>query len=174
MSNNTVETVIGAVVVAIAALFFAYAYNTSGAAEGRGGYRINAEFDNIEGVNPGTDVRMAGIKIGTVVEQTLNPDNYQAHVTMSIDPKVSITEDTTAKITSEGLLGSKFVSLEPGGSDVKLKDGDTISYTQGAIDIWTLIGKAMFEKTGGQSGEQVPPSGEPPSSNQKPPPEPQQ
>jgi phospholipid/cholesterol/gamma-HCH transport system substrate-binding protein len=147
MNNTTVETIIGAAVVAVAGLFFAYAYNASGAAEGRGGYRLIAEFDNIEGVNTGTDVRLAGIKIGTVVDQKLNPENYQAVVTMSLDPQVSISEDTTAKITSEGLLGAKFVSLEPGGSDVKLKDGDMLSYTQGAIDIWTLIGKAMFDKT---------------------------
>ena len=151
MNNSTVETIIGAAVVAVAGLFFAYAYNASGAAEGRGGYRVIAEFDNIEGVNTGTDVRMAGIKIGTVVEQTLNPESYQAVVTMSIDPKVQISEDSTAKITSEGLLGAKFVALEPGGSDTKLKDGDVLSYTQGAIDIWTLISKSMFDKTNAEA-----------------------
>ncbi len=162
MNNSTVETIIGAAVVAVAGLFFAYAYNASGAAEGRGGYKVIAEFDNIEGVNTGTDVRMAGIKIGTVVEETLNPENYQAVVTMSIDPKVQISEDATAKITSEGLLGAKFVSLEPGGSDTKLKDGDMLSYTQGAIDIWTLISKSMFDKPAAEGPASQPPGDAPP------------
>jgi phospholipid/cholesterol/gamma-HCH transport system substrate-binding protein len=159
MNNSTVETIIGAAVVAVAGLFFVYAYNASGASEGRGGYRIVAEFDNIEGVNTGTDVRLAGIKVGTVVDQRLNPENYQAQVTMSLDPQVSISDDTTAKITSEGLLGAKFVALEPGGSDVKLKDGDVLSYTQGAIDIWTLISKSMFDRSNNETQPQ-PPAGE--------------
>jgi phospholipid/cholesterol/gamma-HCH transport system substrate-binding protein len=157
MNNSTVETIIGAVVVVIAGAFFLYAYNASNASEGRGGYRLTAEFDNIEGINTGTDVRLAGIKVGTVVGQSLNPENYQAVVTMAIDPAVQISEDTTAKVTAEGLLGGKFVSLEPGGSDVKLKDGDVISYTQGAIDIWSLLSKAMFEKPASQAGQAEPP-----------------
>ncbi len=160
MNNSTVETIIGAAVVAIAGIFFFYAYNASGAAEGNSGYRLSAEFDNIEGVNTGTDVRLAGIKVGTVVNETLNPENYQAVVTMVIDPKVQISDDTTAKITSEGLLGAKFVSLEPGGSETKLKDGDTLSYTQGAVDLWSLISKAMFDKGNSQPGEK---SSEPPA-----------
>ena len=146
MSNSTVETLIGAAVIAIAALFFGYAYMSSGAAEGRGGYRLLAEFDNIEGINVGTDVRLAGIKIGTVTDQSLNFDSYQAVVTMTVDPKVQLSDDSTAKVTSEGLLGGKFIALEPGGSDIKLKDGDKMNYTQGSIDLWSLISKAMFDK----------------------------
>lgn len=146
MNNTTVETLIGAAVIAIAVAFFGYAYASSGAGEGAGGYRLIAEFDNVEGVNRGTDVRLAGIKIGTVSDQSLNFENYQAVVTMTIDPKVQLSEDSTAKVTSEGLLGGKFIALEPGGSDAKLKNGDRMSYTQGAIDMWSLISKAMFDK----------------------------
>ena len=149
MKNATVETAIGALVILIAAGFFAFAYTTSGKGTTTGGYVLKAEFDNIAGVNTGTDVRLAGIKVGTVVSQTLNPENYQAVVTMSIDPKLKLTDDTTAKITSEGLLGSNFVALDPGGSDVLLADGGEITNTQGAVDIWTLISKAMFEGKGG-------------------------
>lgn len=152
MKNNTVETAIGALVILIAAGFFVFAYSTSGAGTASGGYRLKAEFDNIAGVNTGTDVRLAGIKIGTVVSQTLNPDNYQAVITMTIDPKVKLTDDTTAKITSEGLLGSNFVALDPGGSETLLADGGEITNTQGAVDIWSLISKAMFEGKGGGGG----------------------
>jgi len=146
MNNTTVETLIGAAVIAIAAVFFGYAYVAAGAGEGRSGYKLLAEFDNIEGINVGTDVRLAGIKIGTVTDQELNFDSYQAVVTMTVDPKVSLSDDSTAKVTSEGLLGGKFIALEPGGSDTKLKDGDKMTYTQGAIDLWSLISKAMFDK----------------------------
>jgi phospholipid/cholesterol/gamma-HCH transport system substrate-binding protein len=157
MHNNTVETLIGAAVVVIAGAFFFYAYNASGAGEGRGGYHITAEFDNIEGVNTGTDVRMAGIKIGTVVDQKLNPENYQAVVTMVIDPGIQISEDASAKITAEGLLGAKFVALEPGGSETKLSEGGVLSYTQGAVDLWALISKAMFDKPSEQPPQPAPP-----------------
>jgi len=153
MNNSTVETLIGAVVIAIAIGFLTFAYNTSGMGQKSSGYVISAEFDNVEGVNVGSDIRMAGIKIGTVTAQSLNPNNYQALVSMSIDPKVKLTDDTSAKVTSEGLLGSKFISLEPGGSDVTLANGGVITYTQGAVDIWSLISQAMFDKSGAKAPE---------------------
>jgi phospholipid/cholesterol/gamma-HCH transport system substrate-binding protein len=157
MNTSTVETLIGGAVIAVAALFFGYAYNTSGAGDQHGGYSLTAEFDNVEGVNVGTDVRMAGIKIGTVTAQALNPENFQAVVTMSIDPFVKLKEDTTAKVTAEGLLGSKFIALDAGGSDTILTDGGVITSTQGAVDIWSLISQAMFDKTGAKDPAQPAP-----------------
>ena len=154
MKNTTVETAIGALVILIAAGFFAFAYSTSGKGSTTGGYTLKAEFDNIAGVNTGTDVRLAGIKVGTVVSQTLNPDNYQAVVTMSIDPKVKLTDDTTAKVTSEGLLGANFIALDPGGSETLLANGGQIMNTQGAVDIWTLISTAMFDNKSKGGGDQ--------------------
>lgn len=153
MNNSTVETLIGAVVLVIAGAFLAFAYNTPGMGQKSAGYLISAEFDNVEGVNVGSDIRMAGIKIGTVTAQSLNPENFQAHITMSIDPAVQLTDDTSAKVTSEGLLGSKFISLEPGGSETKLAAGGVINYTQGAVDIWSLISQAMFDKSGAKPPE---------------------
>ena len=150
MNNTTVETLIGAAVIAIAAAFFGYAYVGTESGAAAGGYRLLAEFDNIEGVNPGTDVRLAGIKVGTVSDQSLNLENYQAVVTMTLDPKVQLSDDSTAKVTSEGLLGGKFIALEPGGSEARLKDGDTLTNTQGAIDLWSLISKAMFDRENSQ------------------------
>lgn len=144
MKDNLVETAIGALVILIAGLFFAFAYTTSGAGKASNGYRVTAEFDNVEGINVGSDVRMAGIKVGTVTASSLNPSNWQAVLTFTIDPNVKLAEDTTAKITSEGLLGSKFVALDAGGSETLLADGGTITYTQGAVDIWKLISEAMF------------------------------
>lgn len=153
MKNSLVETIVGAFVIAIAATFFFYVYTTTEAATGRSGYILTAEFDNVEGIGIGSDVRMAGIKIGSVTRQDLNPENFQALITLVVDPKIQLPDDTTAKVTSEGLLGGKFIALEPGGSETKLKDGDKLTYTQGAIDIWSLISQFMFES---KSKEETP------------------
>ena len=152
MKNTAVETLIGAAVIVVAATFFLFAYQTSGKGSTTGGYYLVAQFDNAEGVNVGTDVRMAGVKVGTVVGQALNFDNYQAKITVLIDPALKLTDDATAKVTAEGLLGSKFISLEQGGSETKLADGEAIQYTQGAVDVWSLISQAMFEKSGAKTG----------------------
>jgi phospholipid/cholesterol/gamma-HCH transport system substrate-binding protein len=146
-TSNHVETLVGAAVVALAIGFFFYASKTAGVGGTvSGGYRVTAEFDNAEGINVGTDVRLAGIKIGTVTGQTLNTENYMAKLELTLDPSVSLSEDTAAKVTSEGLLGGKFISMEPGGADVKLAEGSSMSVTQGAVDIWSLISSAMFDK----------------------------
>ena len=145
MKNSVVETIIGAGVIAIAAVFFVFAYTTSGIGKGAGGYHLTAEFENVEGINIGSDIRLAGIKIGAVTRQELDPQSFQARIVMSISNDVKLPDDSTAKVTSEGLLGGKFVAIEPGGSEELLKDGDQISYTQGAIDLWGLINQFMFE-----------------------------
>jgi phospholipid/cholesterol/gamma-HCH transport system substrate-binding protein len=157
-TSSRVETIVGALVVALAVGFFFYAQRVTGVGGGvSNGYRVTAEFDNAEGINVGTDVRLAGIKIGTVTAQSLNPENYMAKVEMTLDPKVQLSEDTAAKVTSEGLLGGKFITLEPGGADARLKEGSVMTLTQGAVDIWSLISQAMFDRN------KSPPAGEPPA-----------
>jgi len=151
MKSDALETIVGAVVVAIALSFLAFSYAGAGMGGTSGGYRVSAQFDNIDGINVGTDVRIAGIKVGTVVGQSLDPKSYQARLQMQLRPEVKLADDTSAKITSEGLLGSKFVALEPGGAEGKLKDGSEISYTQGSVDMWNLISQAMFSK--GKGGD---------------------
>jgi phospholipid/cholesterol/gamma-HCH transport system substrate-binding protein len=154
MKTATFETIVGAAIIAVAIAFFSYAYKTAGLGDGaRGGYHISAEFDNVDGVAVGSDVRVAGVKVGTVVGQSLNPSSYQARIDMVIQPNLQLSDDTSAKITAEGLLGAKFVALEPGGSDVKVAEGGVLSYTQGAIDIWSIISQAMFSKSGAKPAD---------------------
>ncbi len=157
-STNMTETLVGAAVLAVTAGFLVYAANVSAKGSSiSGGYQVSAEFDNASGVAVGTDVRLAGIKIGTVTGQSLNPENYQARIEMVLDPKVSLSDDTSAKISSEGLLGGNFVALEPGGSEEKLANGGVIVNTQSAVDLWTLISQAMFSKKGeGDGGVPLP------------------
>jgi phospholipid/cholesterol/gamma-HCH transport system substrate-binding protein len=156
MKSSSFETLVGALVIAAAILFFGFAYRSTGLGSPSGGYRVSAQFDNIDGVNIGTDVRVAGIKIGSVVAESLDPKSYQARVEMVLQPQVQLADDTSAKISSEGLLGAKFIALEPGGSDAKLENGGEISYTQGAVDLWSLISQAMFSNKGAAKPAEAP------------------
>lgn len=151
MQSNLVETLIGAVVVVIAGVFLFYGYSNSGM-RSASGYHVKAEFNRVDGLANGSDVRLSGIKVGTVVGQAIDPTNYQAVVTMSLAPDVKIPDDSSAKITSEGLLGSNYISLTPGGSEEYLAEGGEISFTQGSVDLMGLIGQAVFSTTGGKSG----------------------
>ncbi len=153
MKSNTLETLVGAAVIAATVFFFFFAYHAAGLGGPSGGYHVNAQFDNIDGIAVGTDVRVAGIKVGTVVGQSLDPKSFQARVQMLVQPQVQLSDDTSAKISAEGLLGAKFVALEPGGSESKLKDGSEISYTQGSVDLWSLISQAMFSSKGTKGGD---------------------
>ena len=165
MKSNALETLVGAAVIGLALAFFAFAWTTAGHGGAGGGYHVTADFDNASGVSVGSDVRIAGIKVGSVIGQSLNPANFQARIDMLINREVKISDDSSAKIASEGLLGSNFISLGPGGSETKLADGDAISYTQGSIDVWSLISQAMFSKPKGDTPKTDPAKGDAPQSD---------
>ena len=98
-----------------------------------------AEFSSSDGIMIGSDVRLAGVKIGSVSDLNLNYETYLATVEISVDKNIKIPEDTEANISSDGLLGEKYVSLNVGGSDVMLDSGERLIYTQGSIDFLNLI-----------------------------------
>ena len=163
MRGNVIETVMGAVVIVIAALFLIFAYKTSQLREVPG-YQVTADFSRIDGIRQGSDVRVSGIKIGSVVSETLDPKTYLATVRMSIEPSVKLPEDTVAEIISAGLLGDKYMSLVPGGSDKMIPPGGKITYTQSSVSLENLIGQMMFSAPSGKKpdeGETPPPSGAP-------------
>ena len=140
MSGNLVESLIGALVIAVAAWFLVFAYERTDASMG-GGYTLVAKFDRIDGLNVGSDVRMSGIKIGAILDQKLDPLTYQAVVTFSVSPNVELPADTAAAISSASLLGGNYLSLLPGGDEELLTDGDEIEETQDALDILGLVSK---------------------------------
>eukprot|EP00439_Symbiodinium_sp_Y106_P089156 s1_g1692.t1 len=148
MDNSFVETLVGGIVIAIAAAFLAYGYSVSDVGS-VSGIEVTAEFDRVDGLATGSDVRMSGIKIGTVTAQSLNKDNYFAVVTLNLTDEVQLPTDSSAKITSEGLLGGNYVSITPGGSEEMLESGDEIQFTQGSIDLIGLVGQAVFSAQGG-------------------------
>ncbi len=141
--RNMIETVMGAVVLVVAAMFLAFAYSHS-SLRAVSGYEVQARFDRVDGVSAGTDVRISGIKIGTVIDQRLDPDRYLAVVRMSIDPKIKLPTDTVAEVASEGLLGGRYLALIPGGETDMIKPGGEIKFTQSPVDLVQMLGKFMF------------------------------
>ncbi len=143
MSSNLVESLIGAIVLFVAGWFLVFAYERT-AVGNASGYTLEAYFDRVDGLNVGSDVRMSGIKVGTIVKQELNPETFQAVVSFTVQSKVKLPTDTAAAITSEGLLGGSYLSLLPGGMEEYLVDGDIIEETQDAVDLVGMIGKFMY------------------------------
>lgn len=155
MSGNVVETLIGAVVLVVTAVFLVFAYSTAGV-RSLGGYELVAKFDRVDGLTVGGDVRLSGIKIGAVTATTLDPKTYQAVVRFSVQPDVKLPDDSSVKIASQGLLGGNYISLEPGGSEKYLKPGDQLHYVQGSVNLMDLISQAIFSVTGGDKSKPAP------------------
>jgi phospholipid/cholesterol/gamma-HCH transport system substrate-binding protein len=143
MQRNVLETVMGAVVLLAAAAFLFIVYNATGVKAASGGYHLIMRVDRGGWITPGTDVRAAGVKVGTVVKQEFDPENFQAVITLDIEDRVKLSTDTVAIVDQEGLLGGNFVSLEPGSDDTLLKDGDTFQRANGAISLGALIGQLL-------------------------------
>lgn len=161
MSSNLVETLIGAVVLLVAGFFLAFAYTAGGVGSGRvSGYELQARFNRADGLVNGGDVRLSGIKIGTITKQSLDPKTFDAIVTFSVDSRYQLPDDSAVKIASEGLLGGNFLSVEPGGSDATLKPGAEVKFTQGSVNLMDLIGQAIFSATSGNGKDKDKPAGE--------------
>lgn len=140
MSSNLVESLIGALVLLIAGWFLMFAYERTDAGMA-GGYTLVARFDQIDGINVGSDVRLAGVKVGSVVSNTLDKETFQAVVRFSVQSGINLPTDTAAAVSQEGLLGGKYLRLMPGGMLEVLADGDEIEETQDAVDLISLFGK---------------------------------
>lgn len=151
MNRSLIETVMGAVVLLVAALFVMFVYEKRTVSAGDG-YDVVASFDNVAGIAAGSDVRIGGIKVGTITSMVLDEDTYRAKVSMRLKPNVKLPDDSSASIVSEGLLGGKYVQLVPGADDRMLQQGDEIRYTQSAVNLEEMIGKFMFSG-GGVEGE---------------------
>lgn len=140
MSNNTTEVLTGAGVLAIAAGFMIYMAQIGGIGGAAGGdATYTASFRSAEGIGVGTDVRLAGVKVGSVLDMDLDPETFRAETVLSVDPRVQLPDDTAVVISSEGLLGGSFVELLPGGSVFNLEPGSEILDTQSSISVVQLL-----------------------------------
>ena len=139
MAENTTEVLVGAAVLAAAIGFAVYAGQVAGLSRAGDTYTLSASFRSLEGVGVGSDVRLAGVKIGTVEQVTLNPETYRADTRVALDRGIEIPDDSAIVISSEGLLGGNFVEIVPGGSPFSFEPGDEIMDTQGAISLVALL-----------------------------------
>jgi phospholipid/cholesterol/gamma-HCH transport system substrate-binding protein len=137
------ETIVGAIVLAVAGVFLFYAYGVSGDEGARRGYNLEAVFGRVDGVTVGSEVRIAGVKVGTVAGNTLDTRTYEAKLRLSLESGVPVPDDSTAKIVSDGLLGGAHVAIEPGASETMLADGGRIEFTQGSVDLLGLAIQAF-------------------------------
>jgi len=144
MGRNVIETLMGAVVLFIAALFIFISYKSGNIAPDSGSYTITAKFREIGSLSIGSDVRVGGIKVGSVSSQYLDPKNYKAVIEMGINKDVKIPRDSSASVIGDGLLGGKYVAIEPGGDETYITTGGEIKYTQDSVSLEELIGKFAF------------------------------
>jgi len=144
--RNVAEVLAGLLVLIVAAGFLAYALATSGAASVPG-YTLSAEFDRIDGLTVGSDVRMAGVKVGSVTTTSIDPKTYLADVGFTVQKDIQLPTDSSASIASQSLLGGKYLALVPGGSEQMIPPGGHVTITQGSVSLEDLLGKFIFSVT---------------------------
>lgn len=147
MQKKTIDLSVGLLVIlAVLAMFF-IAVSASGV-EGRHAGRfikISADFDNVSGLRVRAPVKVSGVWIGEVSKITLDPQTYRAHVQLKVAKNIEkIPMDSEAKVLTEGLLGSKYISIIPGMSQNMLANGGQIPRTTSAMILEDLVGKLMF------------------------------
>lgn len=148
--RSLAEIAAGAVVLIVAAAFLGYALLHSGRAGtvmSGPAQTFRARFDRIDGIAPGSDVRIAGVKVGSVVDSRIDPQTFLAVLTLRVDGTLRLPEDTSAEVTSDGLLGGKHIALVPGGSERLLRDGGEITITQSSVSLEALLGRFIFSVT---------------------------
>lgn len=155
MKRNPLETVLGALVLLIAVVFLVFAYSAADL-KAVTGYDVTATFQKVGGLERGSDVRISGIRVGTVSAQTLDQKNFQAKVTMSISPDVTLPKDTQAAIVSDGLLGAKYVNLTPGQSTEHIAPGGAVARAKDYQSLEDLVGQIIFAATNSTGEESAP------------------
>jgi phospholipid/cholesterol/gamma-HCH transport system substrate-binding protein len=160
MKRNIAETILGAFVIAVAIFFLIFSYRVADL-RATDGYEITADFAGTGGLKAGDDVMLSGVKVGHVERVTLVPENYLARVHMGIESGIKLPEDTAALISSESLLGGRYLALEPGADEAIIQPGGHIQYTQAPQNLEQLLGQFIFsmkdEKPGSQGAAQTAP-----------------
>ncbi|MBD3669399.1 MAG: outer membrane lipid asymmetry maintenance protein MlaD [Gammaproteobacteria bacterium] len=152
MYSKVTELWVGIFVAAAVAALFMLAMQVSNLslAGSDEGYTVTARFDDVAGLNVRAPVRLAGVRIGRITSIEVDSTRFQAVVKMHIQsPYDNLPEDTTAAILTEGLLGAKYIGLDPGGSLENLGEGSEIIITQSSISLEKLIGQLFVNLTGG-------------------------
>ena len=143
MSEKNLEIITGTIVLIVAAGFLVFIIKIGGFSADNENYNLNTSFRSAEGIDTGTEVRMAGVKIGTVKSLSLNAETLQADVKLKIEKSILIPNDSSAVISSEGLLGGSFLEIVPGGSFDNYAAGEVIEDTQSSISLINLLLKVF-------------------------------
>lgn len=147
MKQQLIEILTGIIVIIVATIFLVFAYNKSKGNRAGDGYNLQVYFQNIEGIEEGADVKLSGIKIGYVKAITLDITSFDAVVTLKIANNIPIPKDSRAIVTTSGLIGSKYININPGASDINLSNNDRIKLTQSSLNFEDLIAKLMYSIT---------------------------
>ncbi len=153
MKYNWIEVLTGAAVLVLAVVFFGYASRIAGGGATGDTYPLVAEFVSAEGVSAGGEIRMAGVKVGTVGEMELNAENFTADVQLNIDTDVMVPADSEVKIASDGLLGGSFVEIVPGADAIMLEPGEKFTYTSGSVSLLSLLASFVGGAASSGAGE---------------------
>jgi len=153
-SHNYFDFLIGTIVLVCAIGFFTYSFKSSNISTSKG-YNLIAKFENADGISIGSDIKIAGIKVGSIIDQNLDEKTAKANLKINISSNIKIPADSSAKIASEGLLGAKYISISLGGDEEFLKNGEEITFTQSSVNFEELLGKFIFsdKKNNGNDNE---------------------
>ena len=144
-NNNYFEIIVGTFVLFCAIFFFTTSFKNAKVGNA-GGYEIIAKFDNVDGISNGSDVKISGVKVGTITDQFLDEKDFRATLKITLSDNIKIPSDSSAKISSEGLLGSKYLAITPGGDEENLSAGEEIQFTQSSVSFEDLLGKFIFSQ----------------------------
>lgn len=144
MRKNTFEAVVGTFVLLVAAGFLFFALNRTDFSY-KSHYKVTAKFKDVDGIFVGSDIKIGGVKVGSVINQDVDPKTFRAIVTLNLRNDIKLPKDTSVKVATSGLIGGRYLLIQPGGRrDKLLKDGDEIRYTQSSLNLEELISKFAF------------------------------
>lgn len=153
MKQNTLELLVGAIVLGFAIFFFVYAYSNSGS-DHSNEVSYKASFDRIDGLVVGADVRMSGVKVGAITKLDIEPNTYMANVTFTVNQTIKLPKDSSAEVISDGLLGGKYLAVVPGGDESYLTAGEAIVHTQSSVNLEAMIGQLIFSNKSGKEDKE--------------------
>jgi phospholipid/cholesterol/gamma-HCH transport system substrate-binding protein len=162
--SNAAEVITGAIVILVALAFLGLTYLRTGTGS-LSGYEVLAKLPKVDGLGIGTDVRISGIKVGDVTDLTLDPSNFLVTVHMNIRDDIKLPTDSSMLITASGVLGSQYLSIQPGGDDKIIPPGGMITNVQAANsnDLMNLAGRVMGGSQGAPAPKPEQPQSPPPS-----------
>ncbi len=146
MKQDYLESLTGIFILIIAGLFIFFMYQKSGYEVFVEGIPYRAQFDRVDGLKKGSQVKIAGVIVGEVASISMEPKTYMARVVFHIKKDIYLPDDSSAEITSDGLMGEKYLSVVPGGSEKFLSPNGSVRYTQSSVSLESMIGQLIFSQ----------------------------